>query len=57
MGGSSEKEEEPPSRETVHRCWPRARLVADHVSVIQQGSKALKKGLGRRAKKEKGIQA
>lgn len=44
-------------REAVQWCFPHARIVADHFHVIQQGNKAVNKGIGRWAKKEEGKQA
>lgn len=44
-------------REAVQLCLPRARIVVDHFHVIQHVNKALKKVIGRWAKKAEGKQA
>ena len=44
-------------REAVQLCLPRARIVADHFHVIQHVGKAVKKVIGRWAKKTEGKQA
>jgi len=44
-------------REAVQLTLPRARIVADHFHVIQHVGKALKKVIGRHAKKEPGKKA
>jgi transposase len=44
-------------REAVQLCLPRARIVADHFHVIQHVGKAVKKVIGRWAKKAEGKKA
>lgn len=44
-------------REAVQLCLPRARIVADHFHVIQHVSTAVKKVIGRWAKKTEGKKA
>jgi len=44
-------------REAVHLTLPHARIVADHFQVMQHGGLALKKVIGRHAKKETDKQA